>query len=150
MHTHTRAGLGSRQVNPEEVRQLCLETHILENDPYVRKAMGAGQEGRHHGQLQRSVHFTHRPLRLGEPWVSRRDHGVPRTGGVLAGNAKFSNVWYLVFIKWLLYDKLFCDFSWPAVVVHTQEFLSPICCLSFDKVGRQEAGNTQEHLQHRV
>lgn len=45
--------------------------------------------------------------------------------------------------------KLFCDHSQPVLVVHTREFLSPICCLSFDEglVGSQEEGNTQEHLQ---
>lgn len=103
-HTHTRAGLGSRQLSPEEGRQLCLETHILENDPCVMKAMGASQEGRHHGQLQRSVCFRHRPLRLGGPWGSLRDYGGPRAGSLLAGNATIPNVWHLVFIKWLLYD----------------------------------------------
>lgn len=81
MHTHTRAGLGSKQVSPEKGKQLCLETHILENDPCVTKAMGAGQEGKHHRQLQSAVHFRHRPLRLGGPWGSLRDHGVPRSAG---------------------------------------------------------------------
>lgn len=104
MHTHISAGLGSRQLSPEEGRQLCLETYILENDPCLMKAMGAGQEGMHHGQLQRSVHFRHRSLRLRGPWGSLRDHGVPRAGSLLAGNATFPNVWHSVFIKWLLYD----------------------------------------------
>lgn len=76
-----------------------MEPQILENDPCVMKAVDAGQEGRHHGQLQRSVHF-----RLRGPWGSLRDHGVPRAGSLLAGNATFPNLWHLVFIKWLLYD----------------------------------------------
>lgn len=43
---HTRAGLGSRQVSSEEGKQLCLETHILENDPCVMKAtVQARREG---------------------------------------------------------------------------------------------------------